>query len=340
MSVSTYFGKIKIEKRHDKSHLSNKGGNEMLKTVGKWSLVSALSLSILSGAVVGIGQEPIQVEAATKLPDNHNIEQLEVKWLNDGRSGHSIDVGNRKGTLLIRIDQPKVERNVEWVNWAITKVKAVGFQMYPTLDSSKHLGSSPFGFTGYPDGYAIDKGYPDKWAKADGRLKFGLIKFSDFSDPNYYAGLAIYLDKSYSNDGKYWFGGMTYALKEPGQIKAYFFPEQDLVLDAYDRTKTGGTFPLMNKVMWGKTELWKGQLGKVTVKKPTTLWKRLDNGKLDKVRELNIGDEYRVYRYLDEKNGLYGVGAGMFVERNATNVLYETPSKRNLRLVKIMHGEE
>ncbi|MEK3977291.1 hypothetical protein MKZ20_22010 [Psychrobacillus sp. FSL K6-2684] len=312
----------------------------MIKTVGKWTIAGAVALSILGGPVSGVGQEPIHVEAATNLPDNHTIEQLEVKWLNDGRSGHSINVGNRKGTLLIRIDQPKVERNVEWVNWAITKAPAVGFTMYPELDISKHINRA-FTFTADSEGYAIAKGYPDKWGVEAGRLKSGLMKFSDFNDPNYYAGLAIYLDQSYSKDnGKYWFGGMTYALKEPGQVKAYFFPNQDLVLEAYERINKGGTFPLMNKVMWGKTELWKGQLGKVTIKKSSTLWKRLDNGKLDKVRELKVGDEFRVYRYLNENNGLYGVGAGMFVERNASSILYETPSKRNLRLVKIMHGEE
>lgn len=311
----------------------------MLKTVGKWSVVGALSLSILSGAVVGIGQEPIQVEAANTLPDNHQIEQLDVKWL--GNSGHSIDVGNRKGTLLIRIDQPKVERNVEWVNWAITKAEEVGFSMYPTLDESKFpTSSSPLFFSSNIQKYKKEKGYPDKWGKEVGMLKSGLMKFSDHTDPNYYAGLAIYLDQNYSKDGQYWFGGMTYALKEEGQVKAYFFPNQDVVAEAYERIKTGGTFPLMNKVIWGKTELWKGQLGKVTVKQTSTLWKRLDNGTLEKVRDLRIGDEFRVYRYINEKSGLYGVGAGMFVERNATNVLYETPSKRNLRLMKIMHGEE
>ncbi|MGB2871206.1 MAG: hypothetical protein WBC10_05010, partial [Psychrobacillus psychrotolerans] len=118
------------------------------------------------------------------------------------------------------------------------------------------------------------------------------------------------------------------------------FGNIDVVTEAFNRIKTDGTFPLMNKVMWGKTEIWKGQLGKVTIKKPTTLWKRLDNGKLEKVRDLNIGNEFRVYRYLNENQGLYGVGAGMFVERNATSILYETPSKRNLRLVRIMLGEE
>lgn len=95
----------------------------------------------------------------------------------------------------------------------------------------------------------------------------------------------------------------------------------------------------MNKVMWGKTELWKGQLGKITVQKPTTLWKLLDNGTLEKVRELKLRDEYRVYRYLD-KEGIYGVGSGMYVKKNSSEILYETPSKRNLRLIRIMNGEE
>lgn len=58
------------------------------------------------------------------------------------------------------------------------------------------------------------------------------------------------------------------------------------------------------------------------------------------MRDLKIGDEYGVYRYLDDVNGLYGVGGGMFVEKNANSILYETPSKRNLRLIRIMNGEE
>lgn len=94
-----------------------------------------------------------------------------------------------------------------------------------------------------------------------------------------------------------------------------------------------------SKVMWGKTELVKGQLGKVTIKQPTTIWKRHDNGTLEKARILNAGEEYRVYRYLSEKNGLFGVGGGLFIEKNSSNVLYETPSKKNLNLVKLIHGE-
>jgi len=153
-------------------------------------------------------------------------------------------------------------------------------------------------------------------------------------------GMSAYLPKNISKNGVYYLRGNSYALKEAGQVKAYFFNNQYLVPEAYERIKPDGTFPLMNKVMWGKTELWKGQLGKVTIKKPTTLWKRLDNGKLEKVRESKVGDEYRVYRYLDEQKGLYGVGAGMYFAKDELSVLYETPSKSSLRFVRIMQGEE
>lgn len=312
----------------------------MFKTVGKWTVVGALAVTLLSGAVEGVGQSPVSVEAASKLPDNHTIEQLDVKWLNDGRNGYSINVGDRKGTLLIRVERPKKEWDVQWVNWATQKPANVNFHLQTDINIANQKSVAPLSFGLTYERYLKDKGVSDQWGVSAGVLKSGLMKFSDFSNPNYYAGLAIYMDKKYNNNGVYWFGGNSYALKEEGQVKAYFYPNQDIVIEAYDRIKTDSTFPLMNRVMWGKTELWKGQLGKVTVKKPTTLWKRLENGKLEKVRELNTGDEYRVYRYLDEKNGLYGVGAGMFVERNATSILYETPSKRNLRLVRIMHGEE
>lgn len=91
---------------------------------------------------------------------------------------------------------------------------------------------------------------------------------------------------------------------------------------------------VQQKVMWGKTELLKGQIGKVTIKQATTLWKRNDNGTLEKSRSLKSGEEFRVYRYLAEKNGLYGVGGGLFIEKNISSVHYETPSKSKLELLK------
>ncbi|PLR70530.1 hypothetical protein [Bacillus sp. UMB0728] len=302
----------------------------MIKTVGKIALVGALSLSVL-GTSTFIAPEATKVEAATKLPDNHTIEELKVEWRKDLGHGYLINVGNRKGTLLIRVDQPKVERNIEWVNWALKKPNYVSFQLDNSLE--KRTDIIPFFFS---DEYVNNGG---KRFNGDRTLRYGMMKFSDFSNSEYYAALSIYLPEKYNNDGTYWFGGNSYALQENNQVKAYFFEGVDLVKESMEKVGTGGTFPLLNKVMWGKTELWKGQLGKVTIKKSVDLLKKLDNGRYEKVRELNAGDEFRVYKYLDEKNGYYGVGAGMYVEKNPEKVLYETPSKRNLRLVRIMHGE-
>lgn len=292
-------------------------------------IAAVVGTGIAFSSIFSVGSDIPTVQAASVLPDNHTIEQLKVEYLNSDKntySGYSIDVGDRKGTLLIRVDQPKTESNIEWQNWKIRQNKAVSFQLNSDLNNPYNLSTriSVFGSLEMYD-YFKNEGY---------------MKFSDFENPNFYAGLAIYLPKKYNTNGVYWFGGNSYALRESGQVKAYFFHNVDVVEESMKRVKTGGTFPLMNKVMWGKTELWKGQLGKVTIKKPVNLWKRLDNGNLQKVRELKVGDEYRVYRYLNEKNGLYGVGSGMFVELDTQKVLYETPSKRNLRLVKIMHGEE
>ncbi|MEK5209637.1 hypothetical protein [Psychrobacillus sp. FSL H8-0510] len=302
----------------------------MLKTVGKWTLASALAVSLLSGATVGeVGQAPISVKAKTNLPDNHTIEQLKVDYDTKG-----IHVGDRKGTLLIRVDQPKTEWNIEWVNWSIQKPTNVQSGLRLKNDMDSKLNRAPIMFL---NNY-IAKGEPDRWGKEAGAVRDGVLKFSDFTNANYYAGLAVYLPQKYNSDGIYYFS--MSGIREEGQVKAYFYHNIDVVEESIQRVKTGGTFPLLNKVMWGKTELWKGQLGKVSIKSPVTLWKRESDGKYTKVRELSKGDEFRVYRYLNEGNGYYGVGAGMYVQREASKILYETPSKRNLRLIQIMYGEE
>lgn len=89
----------------------------------------------------------------------------------------------------------------------------------------------------------------------------------------------------------------------------------------------------VGKVMWGKTELKVGQIGKVTIQSDTTLWKLEADQSLTKVRSLKKGEEYRVYRYISAHNGLYGVGGGNFVKKDIS-IKYETPSKAKLRLLK------
>lgn len=102
------------------------------------------------------------------------------------------------------------------------------------------------------------------------------------------------------------------------------------------------SFPIVNgdsasaatpgKIMWGKTELKIGQIGKVTILQDTTLVKLESNGTLSTIRTLKKGEQYRVYNYKSNFNGLYGVGAGSFVQKSA-KIKYETPSKKKLDIL-------
>lgn len=83
------------------------------------------------------------------------------------------------------------------------------------------------------------------------------------------------------------------------------------------------------KVMWGKTELKEGQIGKVTIISSTELVKLESNGTLSTVRMLKSGEEFRVYSYKSQHGGLYGVGGGSFVKKD-NKARYETPSKAKL----------
>lgn len=87
------------------------------------------------------------------------------------------------------------------------------------------------------------------------------------------------------------------------------------------------------KVMWGKTELKLGQIGKVTILQDTRLVKLESNGAITTIRPMKKGEEYRVYSYKGNHGGLYGVGGGSFIQKNA-KVKYETPSKAKLSLLE------
>jgi hypothetical protein len=90
--------------------------------------------------------------------------------------------------------------------------------------------------------------------------------------------------------------------------------------------------PTVIKVMWGKTELKLGQIGKVTILSNTNLVKMDSNGSLTTVRTLKKGEEYRVYSYNSNHGGLYGVGGGSYIQKSS-NIKYETPSKSKLALL-------
>ncbi|WP_313798955.1 excalibur calcium-binding domain-containing protein [Cytobacillus sp.] len=87
------------------------------------------------------------------------------------------------------------------------------------------------------------------------------------------------------------------------------------------------------KVMWGKTELKKGQIGKVTILANVNATKINDNI-LTQDKSLKKGEEYRIYSYRVVSGiGYYGLGGGLFVQKS-DKVKYETPSKAKLALLE------
>ncbi|MGA5690635.1 hypothetical protein [Cytobacillus pseudoceanisediminis] len=83
------------------------------------------------------------------------------------------------------------------------------------------------------------------------------------------------------------------------------------------------------KVWWDGVELKPGQIGRLTIKKDTPLFK-LNGEKRTLSRTLKAGEFYRIYAF---KPGLLSVGGGYFVERDS-RVTYQTPSKTKLEQVK------
>ncbi|TCJ05034.1 N-acetylmuramoyl-L-alanine amidase [Cytobacillus praedii] len=81
------------------------------------------------------------------------------------------------------------------------------------------------------------------------------------------------------------------------------------------------------KLMWGKTEFKKGQIGRVTILKPINLWTEDEEGKLQMVRILQPDDQFRVYGFREKHGGQYDVGGGHWVTKMDGYIRYETPSK-------------
>jgi hypothetical protein len=87
-----------------------------------------------------------------------------------------------------------------------------------------------------------------------------------------------------------------------------------------------------NVVYWEGMKLVKGQIGKLEIVKPINLWKR-ENGKLQFVRVLKPGEQYRVYSYDSAFGGQYGVGGNYYITNMKGYIIYKTPPKEKLKLV-------
>lgn len=124
---------------------------------------------------------------------------------------------------------------------------------------------------------------------------------------------------------------------EPNGITEYMKPgnvAQELIHDVAKWIKEGSIGPGKEKqdkeVYWDGLLMKKGQIGKVTIKKPINLWKR-EGGKLVFARVLAAGVPYRVYRYDEHFGGQYGLGGGYYVTDMEGYIIYQTPSKAKLK---------
>ena len=90
--------------------------------------------------------------------------------------------------------------------------------------------------------------------------------------------------------------------------------------------------PSTDKIMWGKTELKKGQKGKITVLQDTKVWEDSPHSSSEIVhtRTLKKDGEFRVYDYRPDHGGQYYLGANEWVTKMPEDIKYETPSKAML----------
>jgi len=82
-------------------------------------------------------------------------------------------------------------------------------------------------------------------------------------------------------------------------------------------------------VYWDGVQLKPGQIGRVLIQKPTTIYKNV-NGKFEFSRTVKPGENYRIYA---NKSTYYHLGGGLVIRDNS-DIVYQTPSKSKLSQLK------
>ncbi|PFW74258.1 hypothetical protein COL23_18040 [Priestia aryabhattai] len=81
------------------------------------------------------------------------------------------------------------------------------------------------------------------------------------------------------------------------------------------------------KVMWGNQELVKGQKGRVTILKNTSLY-NITNNKLVAAKKVSKGQIYRVYSYSGKYGGIYGVSKDLYAQKSSSIKYERAPSDK------------
>ena len=82
-------------------------------------------------------------------------------------------------------------------------------------------------------------------------------------------------------------------------------------------------------VSWDGVELKSGQIGRVLIQKPTTIYKNV-HGTFEFSRTVQPGENYRVYA---NRSTYYHLGGGLVIKEDSS-ILYQTPSKHKLTCTK------
>ncbi|WP_377558829.1 DUF3298 and DUF4163 domain-containing protein [Priestia sp. YIM B13489] len=81
------------------------------------------------------------------------------------------------------------------------------------------------------------------------------------------------------------------------------------------------------KVMWGDQELVKGQIGRVTILKNTSLY-NIKNNKLVAAKKVSKGQIYRAYSYSGKYGGIYGVSKDLYAQKSSSIKYERAPSDK------------
>lgn len=294
-----------------------------------------LFLSILSATILGtsLAFSPVNEKVSAASTPVYPIE-VHVNYEKGYSQSYQhdaiqpyVDLGDKKGTLVFKMYP--IAKGIWSTNvWLSAKDNtAVSFAL---MDKASVFTEEANGL------YAFDIYSLWKTTKQKNISKYEAGMGTGGVAPNgrNYIGLAVYLPKA-QNGGRYYLNhsGMT---EGNWEIKAYFYENIDLEDELFFQVDK--LFPLIGKVMWGKTEVKPSQIGRLTIKQPTTLYKE-ENGALKVSRTLKPGEQYRIYGYRAQSGGQYEVGGGYYVKKDATKALYETPSKSRLRLAEILYKE-
>lgn len=299
----------------------------MFKTVVKWTIASAVSISLISGVTVGeIGQAPIEVEAATPIyPTEVNVNFKTGAHSDYGSLGAKqpyVDLGNKTGTLVFKM-YPTTGSVYDANIWLEAKKQKGAYTLFDKPSVFETNSKFLYSFNLYTDG-----------VKRENKYESGFTHGGTAPNGRNYVGLAVNINKS-QNNGRYY---LSHPSMSPNywEIKAYFYEGIDYEDELFGQVNK--LFPFVGKVMWGKTEVKPGQIGRLTIKQPTTLYKEV-NGTLSPMKTLNNGEQYRIYGYRTDHGGQYAMGGGTYVNLDSSKALYETPSKARLRLAKMLYEE-